>query len=128
MNENACGDVNCGIHYRVQVRATGYDDPQWMMIDYVGKYGVVTLLTEDAYYYTSMLLNGTPADAYTRVYLVGDGPLIGRDEFLKHREDISVPLSLKKEGSEEEIMDAFVRYVSESHNNVLDMVKAGKIG
>lgn len=120
---NDCTDPACGIHNRVSVRSTGMDVVEWYAIDYVGKYGIITMLSDDLYYFASMIANGVPADAFIRVFLVEDGPLHGRDDHMVHVEDISVP---KDFGIE--TMDEWEEYVLTSHENVVDMVKAGKVG
>lgn len=65
---------NCGLHFRKSQLLV--EDGDFLAVDYIGEYCVITQLTSDAEVAISMLLGKDVVDARTFVVRVGDGAVV----------------------------------------------------
>jgi hypothetical protein len=124
--------LECGVHYRLSDHV---NTPSIIsLIDYVGEYAVFTQTTSDLDY-TRSLLASEPVDAVTQVHKVGDkaiADVIQNPEDLSRvqvaREEISIPLDAAYMAmADAESARHFNGFIENSHQNMIELVKAGKI-
>lgn len=108
--EDCARGAECGVHYRV----SDHFVDGGTLIDYVGSHAIITQTASDEMFAIS-IIGGTPVDAYTWVYDVGQGVLGDIADDLDARRVNYQRITVPVEGGYLDTPETYIQYIIDAH-------------